>query len=71
MNRSVAVLIALLVALGELPTSARGDEPFEIDAILPMTGQASFIGSSLPRVSKLPRPSRTSPAGSMGGPSSS
>lgn len=44
MKRLLATL--LLVALVTLPVAGRGAEPYEIDAIISLTGQLAFIGQS-------------------------
>lgn len=45
MRFSVAALIAILT-ISLVPGTARAEDPYEIDAILPLTGQASFIGKA-------------------------
>ena len=46
MLRSAIVFVALVLVSAALPKAAPAADPFEIDAILPLTGQAAFIGKA-------------------------
>lgn len=46
MFRSTMVFVALVFALAALPQSAPAADPFDINAILPLTGPAAFIGKA-------------------------
>jgi branched-chain amino acid transport system substrate-binding protein len=46
MLRSTLMFIALVVASAAWPSSAPAADPFEINAILPLTGPAAFIGKA-------------------------
>jgi branched-chain amino acid transport system substrate-binding protein len=41
-----AALLALTVALGAVPPAARAADPYEIDAILPQSGNGAFLGTA-------------------------
>jgi ABC-type sugar transport system substrate-binding protein len=40
-----AALLALTVALTAAPPAARAADPYEIDAILPQSGNGAFLGT--------------------------
>lgn len=46
MLRSAVMAVALVLVAAALPKAAPAADPFEIDAILPLTGQAAFIGKA-------------------------
>jgi branched-chain amino acid transport system substrate-binding protein len=46
MIRTIGSFFALTLALSMMPATTTAADPVEIDAILPMTGQASFIGKA-------------------------
>lgn len=43
-QHAAAYAVALAVVIGSLPAATRAAEPLNIDAILPLTGQAAFVG---------------------------